>query len=160
VELTRWRDLGLVALLSAVASWAACPLVAERWPTVLTFPWTASALLFLVGAGVLWAAWPVRQYARQTRPWTDPLRAARVCALARACSRVAALLGGCALGVVIHAAATWATPAGRDRVLLDSLAIVAALALAIAGVLAETWCRLPPPTDDDGTPPTSSPAPA
>jgi hypothetical protein len=157
VNTTRLRTALGVALIGALAAFGLAFPVAERSPAWLSVPWLVPVLLVVVALGLLVAAWPVRQYARGQRRWTDPLRAAGIFAFAKACSLVASGLTGVYLGIGLFGLTRWEVAAYHGRVLWDGLAAVGALVLAVAGLVAERWCRLPPPPQ---TPPAPQAPPA
>lgn len=135
---------------------------------------TLSVTLVLIAVVVVVLALPVR---RATRPGSrqdgpragapgrggsrpggsrpvDPFYATRVLLIAKASAVAGALLGGSAVGLVTElvirpvsmAATVWAGVA----------MIVASILLLVAGLLAESWCALPP--DDDEHPSAAGPA--
>jgi hypothetical protein len=139
---------GIAGLLAFGALWV----LAEPSSSVLAVPWALPALFAVLGAAVLLAAWPVRQYLRGRRPAVDALRAARVLALAKACALVGAGLTGGYLAAAADLLLAPSSPLVRARALSAGAAALAALVLAVAGAVAERYCRLPPEGDaEDGT---------
>ena len=154
MEVTRLRTVLGVFAACLAASFLATELIANRWPSALSVPWTTAAAVAFAAAVVLVAAWPVRQYVRGKRRWIDPLRAAGTLAFAKACAWAGAALAGLWTGVVTRSILEWASPIFHERALTAGAAALASIALTAAGLTAEHWCRLPPPTDEE------NPAPA
>jgi hypothetical protein len=141
---TRLRVASLTAAVTAALVFCLARPLSERAPWLLGVPWPVVALLLVMAGVALAAAWPVRQYIRGKRRWTDPLRAARVVAFAKACALAGSGLVGAYLGLCVFALSRWDAPAFHGRALWAGGASLAALALAAAGLAAERWCRLPP----------------
>ena len=116
-------------------------------------PCCSGVLLVAMGGLVLWLARPVRRYlhGRATTP-LDPLRAARTVVLAQA----AALTGSAAAGWYAGQLAVVAErPLARREpgpAAAAGALVVAGVALAAAGLVAQRWCRVDPPDEDDDEP--------
>ena len=80
----------------------------------------------------------------------DPLRAARVVVLAQAAALTGAAAAGWYLSQIVVVATDLSLVANRGRLLPLSALVVAALALAGAGVVAQRWCRIDPPDAGEG----------
>jgi hypothetical protein len=116
-------------------------------------PWTAAIGLLLVACLVYSAAIPVRRLTRGTagaRP-IDPLRAARIAVLGKATAYAGALLLGWYTAELLLLAPDLDISARRAQALRVAVTTLAALAVGVAGLLAERMCRVPP--NDDGTDP-------
>ena len=146
----RLHTLVLVAAITGLLGFAVFAMITRGGSLVPRPSLLSGVLLVAMGGLVLWLARPVRRYL-QGRATTslDPLRAARVVVLAQA----AALTGSAAagwyagqLGVVLT---DLSLEANRGRLLPLGALVVAALALAAAGVVAQRWCRIDPPDEDD-----------
>jgi hypothetical protein len=119
-------------------------------PAVPAVPWTLPAALAVIALGVLVAALSFRRRllgAAGARPY-DPLHAARMVVLAKACSHGGALLGGGYAGLGVALLLRSASPLRRLDALLSGLAALAALGLVLVGLLLERFCRIPPPGDE------------
>lgn len=120
-----------------------------RTGRMLQGPSLLTAVVLLVLAGlVLWAGWQVRAYQRgESRKPFSPLRAARILGLAQAGALTGAAVSGWYLGhLAVLLPDRDLTPYGRQVVPL--LVIIGAGALlAVAGLVAQRWCRI---SDDDG----------
>ncbi|MFN2320475.1 MAG: DUF3180 family protein [Dermatophilaceae bacterium] len=121
-----------------------------RTGRMLQGPGLFTAVVLLVLAGlVLWAGWQVRTYQRgQARRALSALRAARILSLAQAGALTGAALAGWYLGhLAILLPDRDLTPYGRQVVPL-LVVIGSGALLAVAGLLAQRWCRI----SDDGGP--------
>jgi hypothetical protein len=144
MSLTRIKTMLAVGLVAAVASAIVVDLATGRLWQRVNVPWTVPAMLVLAAVAILAAAWPVRQYVRGKRRAIDPLRAANILTLAKACALGGAALAGVYLGIALVAAAALHSPLAWLRLWQDLAAFAAAAALAAAGRVAEWFCRLPP----------------
>jgi hypothetical protein len=118
-------------------------LVAAGAPSFIP-PVTLYSVLFLLAVGLLLLGRPVRRLVRGTasRP-VDPFFAMRVLVLAKASSLTGALILGVAAALAVYAVSrtgTVSTPAFWPDVLTG----VGGLALGVAGLIVEWWCRIPP----------------
>ncbi|MBN9140571.1 MAG: DUF3180 family protein [Micrococcales bacterium] len=156
---TRPALLLLLALGSAIAAVALQLGLAAVGLSKLVPQVTLSATLVLIAVVVIVLALPVRRAtrgpAREGAPRrVDPFYATRVVLISKASAVAGALLGGAALGFVVEllirpvnmASSVWAAAA----------MLVGGILLMVAGLLAESWCALPP--DDDEHPQASGPA--
>ncbi len=73
----------------------------------------------------------------------DPLRAARVLALARASAFVGAACTGGYIALALLTAPTAVVEPRVERLVIAVVSALAALAVTVAGVVVERWCRLP-----------------
>ncbi|MDR2454916.1 MAG: DUF3180 domain-containing protein [Bifidobacteriaceae bacterium] len=144
MTLTRISTLATVAAVSTVASAAVVDLAGGVLFERADVPWAVAALLIALAAGILLAAWPVRQYAKGNRRRIDPLRAATILALAKSCSLAGAALLGLYLGMALVEALSLHSALAWTRLWQEAAAALAALALSAAGRIAEWFCRLPP----------------
>lgn len=117
--------------------------------SMLIPPVSLSITLVAIAVIVVLFAIPIRRAVHsKVRVHVDPFRAMRVAVLAKACSLVGALLTGTGIGIVIYVL-TRPIPATSDAVWLSVVAAVSAVILLVAGLVAEFFCTLPPPQDDD-----------
>ena len=146
----RVQALGLAALLAAALGFGVFTVVTRSGSLVPRPPVLAGVLLVVMGGLVLWMARPVRRYLRgnATKP-LDALRAARVVVLAQAAALTGALAAGWYLGQLAVVLTELSLVANRMRVLPLLALAVAGVALAVAGMVAQRWCRVDPPEDDD-----------
>jgi hypothetical protein len=74
----------------------------------------------------------------------DPLRATRVLALARASAFAGAAMVGAYAAIALLTAPTASAEPRVERLVIALVAVLAAAALSVAGVVVERWCRVPP----------------
>ncbi|MGN6332559.1 MAG: DUF3180 domain-containing protein [Motilibacteraceae bacterium] len=122
-------------------------------------PWSLPAALAVVDLGVLVAALSFRRRLRGlpgAKPY-DPLHAARMVVLAKACSHAGAVLAGAYGGLALALALVSSSAARRQDALFSGLAALAALGLVAVGLLLERFCKLPPRDDADHDADTAEP---
>lgn len=141
----------ILALLvgGAVVGWLGqMALTASGSPTISP-PITLIVALFGIAAIVLGLGWPIRQVVRGKRTRrVDPFFAMRVLVFAKATSLTGALLTGAAVGLTVFALTRDITPV-LPRLVPDLLTLLGAVAMLAAGLVVESWCRIPP---EDHTP--------
>jgi hypothetical protein len=143
-----WRVAAVAAAALAVA-YAVLSVVESRGGTLLPVP-VVAWLVELVIAGVVGVlGWQVRQYARGKRPQTDVLVAARTVVLATASAYTGAVLVGWYGAQVLLTIGDLEYALRREVATTAGVAALAAVVLAVVGVVAERWCEVPPPDDDD-----------
>lgn len=122
-------------------------------PTVPAVPWTLPLVLAMLAAGMLVATLSFRRRLRGepgARPY-DPLHAARMVVLAKACAHGGALLGGGYAGLALGLLLRSSSDARRADAAVAGSAALAALAVLGVGLFLEHVCRVPPPDDESGT---------
>ncbi|WP_404380655.1 DUF3180 domain-containing protein [Knoellia locipacati] len=146
----RARVAVLVALVVGLLSWLLWQLLTGEGTLVPRPSWLAALLLVGMAAFVGGWAWPVRSYlaGRSTRR-LDPLRAARVVVLAQAATLTGAAAGGWYAGQLAVVAGDLSLVANQARLWRLALLVGAGLVLSAVGLVAQSWCRLDPPSDDD-----------
>lgn len=159
----RITRLALIAVIFAGFGWAAQTSLSRfGWPQIVP-PWSLPAVLVLIIVIELALAWHVRSRVHRrlderrehgearTEP-IDPFFALRVLLLAKACAVTGAVLGGLTVGLLAFALLP---PASPSTATVPPLAVTAGVAvlLAIAGWVAERWCRLPPDDPSTGSEP-------
>lgn len=111
----------------------------------LTLPITLVAVAVIIVAFAV----PIRRAVRgRTARRIDPFQATRVVVLAKACGLSGALLTGAGVGVLAYLLSRDVLPSGNS-ILLTALATAGALVLLVAGLVAESFCSLPPDDDAD-----------
>jgi hypothetical protein len=100
------------------------------------------------GSEAMGAALIIRAVTGRSKSRVDPFQALRVVALARASSRVGALLTGVTLGALLYFTTRPVLP-GVGSMWLTIGSCVGAAILMAAGLLAEYLCTLPKDDDDD-----------
>jgi hypothetical protein len=144
MNLTRIRTM--VALAGASLAVTLLVLRLSRGGSLefLNVPWSVAGLIAALACGILAAAWPVRQYVKGKRPSFDPLRAASILALAKSCTLAGAALSGPYIGMGLFAIGGLHSAAAWVQFSQEVAAALAAVFLAVAGRIAESFCRLPP----------------
>jgi hypothetical protein len=144
----RVRTLLAVAVVAALAGWLVLDALRRSGGDPLPVPWTAPAGLVVLAGIVLAAGREVRRWVqgRRSRP-IDPLVAARTAVLAQAAGYVGALLVGwyVAQALVILPAVVGER---RTRLFWALGTALASALLAVAGLVAQRWCRRPPDEDE------------
>ncbi|WP_227497110.1 DUF3180 domain-containing protein [Planctomonas psychrotolerans] len=114
-------------------------------------PVTLPITLGVLAAVVLLLAWPVRQSVRkEDARRVDPFRATRVVLLAKASALSGALLAGVAFGILAFLA-TRPVIADGTSLWLSGAALLGGVLLLIGGLIAESWCTIPPDDRSDGS---------
>ncbi|MFL6079802.1 MAG: DUF3180 domain-containing protein [Ornithinibacter sp.] len=144
------KTLALVAAVAGIISFAVFALITRSGTLVPRPSLLSGVLLVVMGGLVLWLARPVRRYLQGRATTTlDPLRAARTVVLAQAAALTGAAAAGWYLGQLVVVVTGLSLEANRSRVLPLAAIVVAAVALATAGLVAQRWCRVDPPEEDD-----------
>jgi hypothetical protein len=133
-----------LTLIGAALGWLSQMSLAAAGAPSLVPPVTLVVALVGIAAIVVVLGWPIRQVVRGKRKRrVDPFFAMRVLVFAKASSLTGALLTGAAAGLVVFALTRSALPL-LPGVWADVFTLLAALALVIAGLVVENWCRIPP----------------
>lgn len=142
----------LAGALTTVLGWLLLDVLIRQGGTRPPLPWPAALGPAAVAVVVLVLARDVRRGVRGERlvgrP-LDALAAARVAVLAKASAYGGGLLAGWYLAQGI-ALLTQLTSNRRDRLVVAGVTALACVALAVAGFVAQRWCRLPPEDDETG----------
>lgn len=154
--------LGYAAVAGTVIGYLLEALLTRLGHEIFTPVWAQGAVLLAIGGVVLLLAWRLKRELAERRVVVDPLLAVRILAAARAAQLLGALFVGFGAGLF-----GWVLPRlAQTAVELWLPMLIAAacgLLLAVMGVVAERWCRVPPPDDDaagsdSGPVPQTSPA--
>lgn len=146
----RPQTLAVVAAVLAVLSFVVFALVTRDGSLVPRPSLLSGVLLVVMGGLVLWLARPVRRYLQgRATSSLDPLRAARTVVLAQAAALTGSAAAGWYAGQLVVVLRGLSLDANVSRVLPLVALVVAALALAAAGLVAQRWCRVDPRDDDD-----------
>ena len=152
---TRIPVLLVLAAIGAAVGWIVEAGLVAMGRAIAVPPVTLSVSLALVAAIIIGMAVPVFRVVRGTATKrVDPFYATRVVVLAKASSLGGALLAGGALAILGFVLTRSIMPA-VGSVALTIAASVCAVALLIAGLVAEKMCTLPPQDDDTNSPRTS-----
>jgi len=148
VTRTKPLHLALLAILGAGVMWLTQSALASAGQPIVIPPITLAVALVLIGLIIVVMALPVRRVSRGVpNARIDPFYATRVLMLAKASSLSGALLGGGALGIVGYLVSRSVQPA-TTSVAAAIATGVAAIALLVAGLIAEHMCRIPPEDQD------------
>jgi len=145
---TRWQAVVLAFLGAGLVGWFAWTTVVRQGGLPPSVPWTVAAVLVLLAGIVLRLGLAVRQYQRGKRPDLDPIRAARTAVLGKASAYTGALLAGWYGAQTLVLLLDLANEPMRTGALSAGLATLAAVGLAVVGLVVERFCRLPPPGDE------------
>ena len=148
----RVPTLVLVGVLAATGSFLIGLAITRDGSLLPRPPWLAGVLLVVMAGLVVWLARPVRRYleGRATVP-LDPIQAARTVVLAQAAALTGAAAAGWFVGQLAVVLGDLSLVANQGRILPYLLLLLASLALAVAGMVAQHWCRIEPPEDQNGT---------
>ncbi len=146
----RVQTLVLVAAVTGIIGFAIFAVIARSGTLVPKPSLLSGVLLVVMGGLVLWLARPVRRYL-QGRATTslDPLRAARTVVLAQAAALTGSAAAGWYAGQLVVVLTDLSLEANQGRLLPLGALVVAGLALAAAGLVAQRWCRIDRPDEDD-----------
>lgn len=147
MQRTRWQTLLLVAAATGLTSWLVLRILARQGLRVPPVPWLVIAVMLVIAGTVFTMGWAVRQFLRGKRPTLDPIRAARTAVLAKASAYTGSLLTGWYAAQVLLVVGDLEIASFRDRAVAAALAALAAVILAVVGLVVEWFCRVPPPTD-------------
>ncbi|WP_348788917.1 DUF3180 domain-containing protein [Leifsonia sp. NPDC080035] len=138
--------LGVVGLVVGfLGELAASGMGAPVFIPPLTLPITLVAVAIIIVAFAV----PIRRAVRgRSSRRVDPFQATRIVVLAKACSLSGSLLVGAGAGILAYLLTRDVLPAG-NAVLLTALGLVGAVVLLVAGLVAESFCALPPDDDTD-----------
>jgi uncharacterized membrane protein len=146
----RVQTLVLVAAVTGIIGFAIFAVVTRSGTLVPKPSLLSGVLLVVMGGLVLWLARPVRRYL-QGRATTslDPLRAARTVVLAQAAALTGSAAAGWYAGQLVVVLTDLSLEANQGRLLPLGALVVAGVALAAAGLVAQRWCRIDRPDEDD-----------
>lgn len=116
----------------------------HSWPEPT---WPAGVLLLAMAGAILLAGRLVRRAVRGRRP-IDPLRAARILVAAQACAFTGAVAAGASLALATVLLPDADAGSVHARVVVAVALAAAGAALAVAGLVAQSACRLPPEGPD------------
>lgn len=140
---------GVLVALGVGAFFAVFALLLLGSVSLPAVPWTLPVALGALAGGMLVAAFSFRRRLRGepgAKPY-DPLHAARMVVLAKACAHAGAVLVGGYAAVAVALVVQFDSPARRLDALVCALSALAALAVLAVGLLLERFCRVPPPED-------------
>jgi Protein of unknown function (DUF3180) len=144
----------LVTLLVCIAAvtWGVLQISVDRGATLPPLTWTAPAGIALIAVVVLATALGLRARLDQPAKRPHPLSMARMAVLGKASAHVGPIVGGLYAGYLLVLLPGLEISARRDRAVLCLVALLASVALSVAGLLLERACRVPPSSTDDQLP--------
>ena len=157
---TRARTLVLIIVLTAAVTWALLTVVYSKLPPLT---WTGVPALLLAAAAEAWTGRDLRARiaGRPGSKPAPPLFVARMVALAKASSLVAALLAGVSAGFIVYLPGLLGASTPRSDMITASVAFGSSLILLAAALYLEYCCRVPKNPDrgrdDAPAPPPPSP---
>lgn len=157
---TRARTLVLIIVLTAAVTWALLTVVYSKLPPLT---WTGVPALLLAAAAEAWTGRDLRARiaGRPGSKPAPPLFVARMVALAKASSLVAALLAGVSAGFIVYLPGLLGASTPRSDMITASVAFGSSLVLLAAALYLEYCCRVPKNPDrgrdDAPAPPPPSP---
>jgi hypothetical protein len=113
----------------------------------VTPPVSLALVLGLIGVIVVVLAVPIRRSVKGTRTRVDPFYALRVVVLAKASALTGGLIVGVGVGFVVYLLSRTVPALGSIGYSIGMT--MGAVVLLIAGLVAESMCRVPPPGDDE-----------
>ncbi|ACQ78967.1 putative integral membrane protein [Beutenbergia cavernae DSM 12333] len=156
MERTRATTLVAVASVSTAVCLIALRLWEMRGGAPVRVPLLLAVVLVLVAGVVLALGWRVRRFTLG-RADLEPIVAARILALAKACAVVGALQVGYLLAQLLLVVGHVEAPEPRAQAWACGLGLLGAGTLVAASLIAEWWCRVPKDDDRDDDPDDSGP---
>jgi hypothetical protein len=153
VRPTRVSTLLWVALAAIPVGWSVGRVVDAVSGTLPPIPWILPLLLVFLALLLFVGAYAVRGWVQERRydRRLDALRVARLLALSKAAAVFGALVIGAYLGIAVLALDSLAVPAGRNRLVLAALVVLAGVVIVVAALRLERACLVPPDEDTSDT---------
>ncbi len=149
VKLTPFRALVVAALFGGLAGWLLV-VTANAFDLIPPeVPWTAPIGLILLAALVGALAYSTHQRIQVRRERMEPSRAVAFLVLGKASALAGALVTGGYFGYALMFLTRIDAVAPRDRVIRSGIAVLAGIALCIAGLALERACKVPGEDDED-----------
>ena len=156
ITLTPLRALVVAAVFGGLAGWLVVVVTSALGAVVPRIPWTAPIGLAVFAALVGMLAYNTHQRIQVRRERMEPSRAVAFLVLGKASALAGALVAGGYLGFAVMFLTRLDAASPRDRVIRSAVAVVAGVALCVAGLRLERACKVPgsDDEDDDLSPPT------
>ena len=148
--------LGITAALMGAVAFVVSRLLLGAGLTPHRVSWASLVVSGTVALVVLWLGWTVRQYRNGSNPGLSALRAARIVVLAQAVAYTGAIMAGGLAGYGLAVGLEWSHEPRREVAISALIALAGAVAMTVAGRVAERWCKVG--GDDDSLPPDGAPA--
>ncbi|WP_062292667.1 DUF3180 domain-containing protein [Demequina phytophila] len=133
--------LGVLAVIVGAVAWGVSLTAVNSGASPMAVPWTVAAIAVGVGLVALWLGWGVRQYRRGKNPGLSGLRAARTAVFAQACAYTGTILAGAFAGYGLAIALEWSHAPRREVAISALIAALGGLAMVVAALIAEHWCK-------------------
>jgi len=149
INLTPRRALVIAAVVGAVSGWLIVLVANAMGMNAPQVPWTAPVGLILITVLVGVLAYATHQRIQVRRERMLPERAVAFLVLGKASALAGAVVAGGYFTFALMFVARIEAEAPRDRVIRSAIAVVAGIALTIAGLRLERACRVPGIDDPD-----------
>jgi hypothetical protein len=146
----RVSTLVLTGVAVLVLAWLVMRWVEGNSRSVPDPGWIGAAAMLFLGGGILVAGWQVRKFRDGVSGATmTPLRAARTLVLGQAAALTGAALTGWYTALLLVLLPDADIESQRSRMWPFVLHALVAVALAVAGLLVQRWCRIRPRDEGD-----------
>lgn len=146
----RATTLVLAAVAMTVLAWLLLRWLASGGNSVPDPGWIGGVAMAFLGAALLVGGWQVRKVRDgHPNPTITPLRAARTLVLGQAGALTGSVLVGWYVANVLVLLPDADVESQLARIWAFAVHAVIALLLAVAGMVAQSWCRLRPRDDED-----------
>ncbi len=149
IQLTSPRALVVAALFGAVGGWLVVVVANAFDLTAPQVPWTAPVGLILIAALVGVLAYATHQRIQVRRERMLPERAVAFLVFGKASALAGAVVAGGYLVFAVMFVTRFDAEGPRERVIRSAIAVLAGVALLVAGLLLERACKVPGVDDDD-----------
>jgi hypothetical protein len=149
VGLTPFRALVVAALFGGLAGWLLVVIANALDLIPPEVRWTAPIGLILATALLGALAYLTHQRIQVRRERVEPSRAVALLVLGKASALAGALVAGGYIGFALTFLGRLDAEAPRERVIRSAVAVVAGIALCIAGLQLERACKVPFDDEDD-----------
>ncbi|MFC7407067.1 DUF3180 domain-containing protein [Georgenia alba] len=146
---TSWQTLVLIAGVVGLATFFVLENIEARGGLGPPVPYLSAAGPAVLSVVLLRLGQGVRRLVRQEPTSITPIGAARVVVLAKASALVGAALVGYFGAQILVALDNLSAPLPRQVALAAGLSLLACLALVVAAMVVERWCRVPPDDEDE-----------
>jgi hypothetical protein len=137
------------ALFGAVGGWLVVVVSNALDMNPPLVPWTSPIALVLITALVGVLAYTTHQRIQVRRERVEPERAVAFLVLGKASALAGAVVAGGYLAYALLFVSRLDAEAPRERVIRSAVAVVAGIALGVAGLLLERSCKVPGTDDED-----------
>ncbi len=151
VQPTSSRALAIAAVVGAAAGWLVVLAANALGLIPPQVPWTAPAAVAVIALLVGALAYTTWQRIQVRRERIEAQRAVAYLVLGKASALAGAMVAGGYLLFALMFVSRWEADAPRDRVIRAGIAVLAGVAMLLAGLWLERACRVPrDPDDEDG----------